>query len=87
MKTEEFREKICEVIRESTETEYELSDEKYLSGDLELSSMEVFILIADLEHAFGISIPPDRLRYVQTVGDLCDLVVETVKKCRKNRKN
>lgn len=80
MKLEKFRQKIYEVIQESTETECEILDEKYLSGDMGLSSMEVFVLIADLESAFGIMIPTNQLRYIQTIGDLCELIIEIVRK-------
>lgn len=63
------------VIVESTETEVEVTEKTHLVEDLGLSSMEVVVLLGDLESAFGIDIPVSRVRRIQTVGDLCQVVI------------
>lgn len=70
----ELREKIIEEIGVSTETDLILSEETELYDDMGLSSMEAYVLLNDLEEAFGVRIHAMALRHVRTVGDLCDLV-------------
>lgn len=79
MERKGIKQEIYKVMKSSTETEKEITDDKYLSRDMGLSSMELFILIGDLEEYFGIMIPVDKLKYIQTVGDLCDLIIEKIK--------
>lgn len=79
MKLSELRQEIHRIIQRSTETECVVSDEKCLGKDLGLSSMEVFVLLSDLEDAFGVAIPVKRLRKVQTVGDLSDVVIQALR--------
>lgn len=75
MTLNEARQKIIDTIVESTETELGVTEEMYLVKDLGLSSMEVMVLLSDLEEGFGIRIPVSRLSRVQTVGDLSDVVI------------
>lgn len=75
MTRKEIQQEIYDVIQTSTETECVISDEKYLGQDMGLSSMEVFILMGDLEDNFGITIPTGCLRNVQTVGELSEVVI------------
>lgn len=70
----ELREKIIEEIGVSTETDLVLSEGTELYDDMGLSSMEAYVLLNDLEEAFGVRIHAAALRHVRTVGDLCDLV-------------
>ncbi len=78
MERKEIKQEIYKVMKSSTETEKEITDDKYLSRDMGLSSMELFILIGDLEEYFDVMIPVDKLKYIQTVGDLCDLIIEKI---------
>lgn len=75
MTVQEAIKAIIDVIVESTETEVEVTEQTELVKGLGLSSMEVVILLGDLESAFGITIPVSRVRRVQTVGDLCQVVI------------
>lgn len=75
MTLKELKQNIIDTIVESTETECKVSEEMHLVTDLGLSSVEVVVLLSDLEDRFGINIPTSRLRYVQTVGDLINTVV------------
>ncbi len=49
---------------------------QHLDIDLGMESLERVELQADLEHAFGIELPPEAGGEVQTVGDLLDLLGE-----------
>ena len=90
MTVEEVKEKTMEVIRESTETELDLTEDTGLYEDmglasveayvlLGLASVEAYVLLCDLEDTFGIKIPASELRKVGTVGDLCRLVIQLLK--------
>ena len=78
MTTEELNTRICDVIRSSTETELELHEDLNLITQMGLSSMEIMLMISDLEDAFGIELPISELRDVTTVGELCQIVWQTI---------
>lgn len=78
MTAEELNARICDVIRSSTETELELHGELNLITQMGLSSMEIMLMISDLEDAFGIELPISELRDVSTVGDLCQVVRQVI---------
>ncbi len=67
--------KIIPVIIESTETEFEVTPESRLLEDLELSSLEVYVLLSDLEAEFDVVIPVEELMGIETVGELCEVVM------------
>lgn len=79
MTVEEAKEKILEVIVESTETDMEVKEDTALYEDMGLASVEVYVMLCDLEEVFGISIPASALRQIRTAGDLCDLVIRCLK--------
>lgn len=79
MTVEEVKEKTMEVIRESTETELDITEDTGLYEDMGLASVEAYVLLCDLEDTFGIKIPASELRKVGTVGDLCRLVVQILR--------
>ena len=74
MKEEMIRKRVFEVIRESTETEEEISEDTLRYEDMGLASVEVYVMLCDLEEEFGITIPAASLREIRTAGDLCRLV-------------
>ena len=75
MKIQDVKKKIIEVIKESTETEITLTPETELFADMGLSSIEVVVMLGDLEDAFGIDIPAADIRNVRTIGELSDLII------------
>lgn len=75
MTLKEVKEEILKVIVESAETELDISESTDIAKDMGLSSMEVVVLLGDLEQRFGINIPVKRLRHVRKVGDLSDVVI------------
>jgi acyl carrier protein len=78
MTIDQLKQEIFSVIQESTETEVELTDDTHILNEIGLSSIETMMLISDLDQHFGINIPTTRLRDVRTVGDLCQVVIETL---------
>ena len=75
MKIQDVKKKIIEVIKESTETEMTPTSETELFADMGLSSVEVVVMLGDLEDVFGIDIPAADIRNVRTVGELSDLII------------
>jgi acyl carrier protein len=78
MTSKELNREIYSVIRGSTETELQLHDELYLIAQMGLSSVEIMLLISDLEDRFGIDLPVSELRHVATVGQLCQMVAQAI---------
>ncbi len=54
----------------------DVSESSVLMDDLDLSSMEILTIVADLEETFGIRIPEQELRGFVTVSDLVDYLSE-----------
>jgi acyl carrier protein len=63
-------------IARSVETDQTVTEESHLVEQLGLSSMQIIIMLGDLEDALGIDIPISRVADVETVGDLCEVVVQ-----------
>ena len=51
-----------------------ITDDQSLTDDLGADSLGVLELVMDLETAFGIDIPDDRMEHVKTVADVVALV-------------
>lgn len=64
---------ICEIIEMP---EDEIEEEHALMDDLDISSMEIMTMIADLEEYFHITIPENAMRELATVGDIIDYIYE-----------
>jgi len=67
------------VLKESTETEIEVTEETRLYEDIGISSVEAMILLSDLEDRFGVDIPTIKLRNIEKVGELGRLVIEILR--------
>ena len=70
---------VAGIIKDSTETELELTPQTHLIQQIGLSSVEAMLLLSDLEDAFHIQIPVTALREVETVGDLTQVVIQCLK--------
>lgn len=66
---------VIAVIKESTETELDITVQTHLIKEMGLSSVEAMLLLSDLEDRFDIRIPATKLRNIQTVNDLCQVVI------------
>lgn len=78
MTIKELNQQIYAVIRSSTETELELTEDMHLITQMGLSSVEIMLMISDLEDHFGIELPIEELRGVATIGQLCKTILETI---------
>lgn len=75
MDVKEVKEKVFEMIALSSESEIQINEETSLYEDINLASIEVYVLLHDLEKQFRVKIPAEELRKVYTAGDLYSLVV------------
>ena len=50
----------------------DVREDSVLMDDLDLSSMEILTVVADLEEMFGLRIPATELRNFVTIGDVAD---------------
>ena len=79
MTIEKLNAHILSLVQESTETDFPITPETHLIRDMGLSSVEIMLLISDLEDHFDINISPTQLRHAQTIGDLTKLVAEEIR--------
>ena len=79
MTIEELKSEIYDVIRDSTETELELHEDLHLITQMGLSSVEIMLMLSDLEDRFGIELPLSQLRDVATVGQLRQVVEQVIR--------
>lgn len=75
MNREELKRRILEVIKESAEIERELDGTVRIIEDLCLSSMEIMVLIMDIEREFKINIPKVQMGQIETLDDFCDMII------------
>ncbi len=54
----------------------DVNENSALMDDLDLSSMEILTIVADLEETFGLRIPEKELRSFVTISDLADYLAE-----------
>ena len=50
----------------------DVNENSVLMDDLDLSSMEILTIVADLDETFGLRIPEKELRNFVTISDLAD---------------
>lgn len=82
MEREEIKRTLYEMMSELLEREVDDIDEsKALMDELDLSSLEIMTMIADLEEQFQIQIPENDIRGIVTVGDMIDFIYEAKKEC------
>lgn len=78
----ELNKEILAVVSRSTETELEITESTHLLRQMGLTSVEIMMLISDLEDHFDITIPANSLRGVQTIADLQSLVLDAIRENR-----
>lgn len=71
---------VIDIIKDTTETELELTEHVHLVREMGLSSVEATLLLSDLEDRFNIHIPVASLREIETVGDLCRTVIDCLRR-------
>lgn len=77
MDMNEVLEKVIQVVSEETGCKDITKDSK-LVDDLELSSLESFVVLSELEETFDISLSEDLLLDMVTIEDVCNIVIDKV---------
>ena len=73
MERAEIISQILAILEDVAEVSPEdVNENSVLMDDLDLSSMEILTIVADLEETFGLRIPEKELRNCVTIGDLVD---------------
>ena len=76
---EEILKKVIEVFATMTDAE-EITADSEIVEDLDISSMDVMMLISSLEVEFKISVPEKEMRKMVVVGDVADTIERLVNK-------
>ena len=79
MERAEIISQITAILEDVAEVSPEdVTESSVLMDDLDLSSMEILTVVADLEETFGLRIPEKELRNFVTISDLADYLVAHV---------
>ncbi len=79
MERAEIISQITAILEDVAEVSPEdVTESSVLMDDLDLSSMEILTIVADLEETFGLRIPEKELRNFVTMVDLVDYLAANV---------
>ena len=70
--------RVIELFSTMTEAE-EITPDSALIDDLEISSMDVLLLVSGIEEEFGIQVPEKAIRQMVTIGDVAEIVGSLLK--------
>ena len=77
MERAEIMSQILAILEDVAEISPEdVNENSVMMDDLDLSSMEILTIVADLEETFGLRSPEKELRNFVTIGDLADYLTE-----------
>lgn len=76
MTNDEIRNKIFELIQPINKKGIELKADTTFAGDLELDSLTVMDLVAEIEDEFDILLPLNKLPDLETIQQVADAVEE-----------
>ena len=77
MQSAELVSQILAVLEDVAEISPEdVNEDSVLMDDLDLSSMEILTIVADLEETFGLRIPEKELRNFVTIADVADYLAD-----------
>ena len=65
---------IANAVEEVLDRPVQIERTTDIARDLEVDSLALMNIVMELEDAFDLSIPLDRLAPVQTIGDLADVI-------------
>ena len=79
MERSEIVSQILAILEDVAEISPEdVTEDSVLMDDLDLSSMKILTVVADLEETFGLRIPEKELRNFVTISDLADYLAAHV---------
>lgn len=73
MNSEKILNRIIDIFSTMTEAD-EITADSALIDDLEISSMDVMLLVSNLEAEFNIKVPESEFRKMVTVSDVFDII-------------
>lgn len=80
MTVQEAKTEIIRSIVEITETEVEVTETTEIIRGLGLASIEVLMLLGELEDTYDVDLSPKVVEHVKTVGQLCDAIIDQLKR-------
>jgi acyl carrier protein len=66
---EDLQQQLFDLLKRFVPPGYQLSSETDLLADLNLDSMKVMDIVAEVEDTFDISVPINIIPYIRTIGD------------------
>lgn len=78
-KQEVFRKIACILAEKTPFTLDQIKPETMLMEDADMNSLEVLLLIAELEDTFGIRLPDEELMKIVTMADLTEVITKQLK--------
>lgn len=79
MNKSEIKEKILEILKRQVEVENVIIDEKSeFITDLDMTSLDIMIIVCDLEEMFDIMVQDKDIQAMVTVGDAINYVFERI---------
>lgn len=79
MTVQEAKEDIIRSVIKITETEAKVTDQTEVVRGLGLASIEVLMLLGELEDIYEVDLSPKTVEYVKTIGDLCNVIISQLK--------
>ena len=70
--------RVIELFSTMTEAE-DITEDSAIIDDLEISSMDVLLLVSGIEEEFGIQVPEKAIRQMVTIGDVAEIVGSLLK--------
>lgn len=67
---EKVRSELVALLGQHIQPGVDIKEQSHLVGDLGIDSLGVMEILADIEDKFGLNIPDDALRSVETVADV-----------------
>lgn len=80
MSYNEILERVIDIFSTMAETDDEITAESEIIEDLGISSMDVLLLICNLEEEFGIKIPERMVRKMASIDDVARIVEDLTNK-------
>ncbi len=76
---ERIRTELLDVLKQHTQAETDVTEKSHLVADLGIDSLGLMEVIAAIEDKFGIVIPDDALREVDTIADVAGALESKLK--------
>ncbi|HIS52938.1 MAG TPA: acyl carrier protein [Candidatus Onthomonas avicola] len=79
MTVQEAKKAIINSIVKITEPDVDVTEETEVVHGLGLPSVEVLMLLGELEDIYDVELSPKVVEHVKTVGELCDVIISQLR--------